>query len=84
MKIIPDILLLNFILIASLITLSILVRIDYFRNRKRRIIGNIVHAFFFRNLYDDYDQIIEDSEKSEWGSRYYLRTKSSHHFRSNE
>ncbi|MBS3991336.1 MAG: hypothetical protein KGZ51_04625 [Erysipelothrix sp.] len=57
-------LLFNIILFVALMTLFVFVRIDYFKHRKRRIIGNIVHAFFFKNLYDEYDDIIEASEKS--------------------
>ncbi len=56
-------LLFEIILFVSLIALTIFVRIDYFKHRKRRIIGHILHAFFFKNLYDDYDCIIEVSNQ---------------------
>ena len=51
------------ILFVSLITLTIFVRIDYFKHCKRRIIGHILHAFFFKDLYDDYDRINEVSNQ---------------------
>lgn len=56
-------LLFNIFLFIVLLTLTIFVRIDYFKHRKRRVIGHILHAFFFKNLYDDYDRIIEESDK---------------------
>lgn len=56
-------LLFEIVLFATLITLTAFVRIDYFRNQKRRFIGYILHMFFFRNLYDDYDRIIAESSQ---------------------
>ena len=56
-------LLFEIVLFATLITLTVFVRIDYFRDQKRRFIGYILHMFFFRNLYDDYDRIIAESSQ---------------------
>lgn len=56
-------LLYNIFLFIILLTFTILIRIDYFKNRKRRFFGSIIHAFFYKNLYDDYDDIIEKANE---------------------
>ncbi|MBS3971758.1 MAG: hypothetical protein KGZ84_01970 [Erysipelotrichia bacterium] len=52
------------ILFIILLTLTILVRIRYFKTKKRSFLGNFLHVFFGKDLYQDYDHIIESSEKS--------------------
>lgn len=54
--------LIEILLVAILIIAVALIKFDYFKNRKRRTIGHVFHSFFYRNLYDDYDQWIEESE----------------------
>lgn len=58
-------LLLEILLFVILIISVSLIKFDYFKNHKRRIIGNFFHSFFFRNLYDDYDLWIEQSKNIE-------------------
>lgn len=53
------------LLFIILITVVSLIKFDYFKNRKRRTIGHVFHSFFYRNLYDDYDQWIEEAEHIE-------------------
>jgi hypothetical protein len=55
-------LLLEIILFIILITLSILIRIDYEKRGKRRWIGHFVHFFFNRDLYNDMDQLKETNQ----------------------
>lgn len=52
------------ILFIILLTLTILVRIRYFKTKKRSFLGNFLHVFFGKDLYQDYDHIIESYEKS--------------------
>jgi hypothetical protein len=52
------------ILFIILLTLTILVRIRYFKTKKRSFLGSFLHVFFGKDLYQDYDHIIESSEKS--------------------
>jgi len=52
-------LLLEIILFIILMTLTILVKINYLKKRKKSLFGHFLHTFFNKDLYNEYDQIID-------------------------